>query len=284
MSDDTFMAPKQGRSLGKTIFLICLFFFGGMLLLCCGGGFYAVRSAAPDNRPEAVQETTREIAEIDVPSYFETSERIEFNWIFMKMKMAHYQLKEGLPIEVVQLENQDMKNPNEIKNIKPAKGKKKSTAKKKGAVSKVKTKTTKKKQAAKNEKKEKKPKKKNDETKKKTVTVKSDGDLVLMWFNMWGMGGEGEQARKEMRRQMSQNANIDSQIDIETSSSENFTIRGETVKVSFRKGRHRRSRRRVRSLELVFPGSENGVVFLFMIIPESLYNHDAIVKMIKNIK
>lgn len=290
MSDDTFMAPKQGRSTGSKIFLVCLILFGGMLLLCCGTGGWMYSQSGMDETAEAAEARTDEIAEIDVPDYFEGQAGVKFNLIFMKMNMAIYGIKPGLEIEV---------EDNEIDNIRQRKDtakkeKKKPEVKKKKGVPKVKNKTEKKKKdtpkvKAKTEKKKKdaaddKADDKAEKPKMKIVTTESgDGALILMWFNMWGLSTEDEEQRKQMHQEMNKNSNFNA-ANLDAVSNEEIVIKGETVNVNFGRGRQGIFRRKVRTVEAVFSGKDNGMISLFMQVPESLYDHDEIVKMLENIK
>src|SRR5262249_9486532 len=92
-----------------------------------------------------------------------------------------------------------------------------------------------------------------------------------------------KQMREAFRRQGQPSGNIDDEIDQQTSETRDFTINGESVPFEFIKGTAPNGGAPTRQVGGLFPG-RNGMVMVMVMVPESEYNEDAIVKMIESIR
>jgi hypothetical protein len=119
--------------------------------------------------------------------------------------------------------------------------------------------------------------------------------VMIMEINQQMQGGQGganmKQQREQMLRQMRQQqqqqgqgaGNMDTDITEESSETREFTINGEKVPFEFIKGRSPNGGTPVRQVVGMFAG-ESGTIMLMVMVPESEYHEDAIVKMIESIR
>jgi hypothetical protein len=122
----------------------------------------------------------------------------------------------------------------------------------------------------------------------------SGGSMVMiMEMDQRMQGGQGAAGIKQQRQQMlrqlrqqqqGQNAgNLNTELDEESSETREFTINGEKVPFEFIKGTSPNGGVPTRQVVGIFAG-QNGTVLLMVMVPESEYHEEAIVKMIESIR
>lgn len=91
--------PKStGMSTGMKVLIVVLCVFGGGALVCCGVGAYFISKFAPSisQDPEVVEQTTREIVDIDIPDEFQPMHSMSMNMFAVTIKSVQYQRGDGI--------------------------------------------------------------------------------------------------------------------------------------------------------------------------------------------
>jgi hypothetical protein len=115
----------------------------------------------------------------------------------------------------------------------------------------------------------------------------NQGGLVLMEMDQPGMDRKQmrDQMLQQMRQQQAQGGpgGMQTQIVAQTTETKMFKINGEDVEFDFVKGTQPGNSTVVRQITGTFRG-RNGTALLMLIIPDSEYNEDAVIKLIKSIR
>ncbi len=116
--------------------------------------------------------------------------------------------------------------------------------------------------------------------------------VMIMEINSEMMGGKGagnvREQRQEILRQLKQQqgqqgGNLDTDLAEERIDTREFEIDGEKVPFDFIKGRAANGGTAMRQVAGLFPGRQ-GILMLFVMVPESEYDEEAVVKMIESIR
>ncbi len=113
----------------------------------------------------------------------------------------------------------------------------------------------------------------------------SQSGLVIMEMNQPGADPKQmrDQMLQQMRSQQAQGGGFNSQINVQSKETKPFNINGEATEFDFVKGTRSGDATAMRQIVGTFPG-RNGTVLLMVIMPESDYNEEAMLKMIKSIR
>lgn len=117
------------------------------------------------------------------------------------------------------------------------------------------------------------------------VGANNQGGLVLMEMNQPGADPKQvrEQMLQQMRQQQSQGGGFNSNINAQSTETKIFKINGEQAEFDFIKGTRAGDATVMRQIVGTFPG-KNGTVMFMLIIPDSDYDEETVVKMIMSIR
>lgn len=118
-----------------------------------------------------------------------------------------------------------------------------------------------------------------------TKGANADSSLVLMEFAKEFMGEEEEQQEEMLeafQKRQTEGGNLSADVEVQSSETREFTIRGETANFEFNKATNKKTGAKVRQVVGSF-ATKNGVAMLVFVVPEDEYDDAVAVKLIESI-